>query len=254
MASPIFEVGDIVTPKKNFPSVNLIAGSHYTVIENNIPTARGYQCRLQGIGMTPHEDNLILVQKGNSLILNQPPIAGQIVSAPAYVPGDLVEALSDFPLVTSKGKIYTVKKFDGNTGGIPGIITFVDDSGVENCIYETHFKMFHQNSTSRVAAMGVGGSGLAPAAVVVNKPKKAQPARRLSSLGEKVKSEFEALYAKQGCTCDPVVGPQKCSHCIHPGNPKNIEFYSEYWEDAPPRSKADAIWDALQGIAGKGNT
>ena len=244
MASPIFEVGDIVTPTMNASHFGIVIGREYKVTEI-IDIGAGYQCRLEGVNVTPHEKNLKLVQKGTSIQLSV-----------AYFPGDLVEALTNFPCITTAGKVYAVIRYDPPKNPPKanlGIITFQGDDGTESNIYENHFKLFHQNSTSRVAAMGVGGSGLAPAAVVVNKPKK-QVARRLSSLGEKVKSEFEALYAKQGCTCDPVVSPHKCSHCTHPGNPKNIEFYEEYWEDAPPRSKADAIWDAIQGIAGKGNT
>ena len=243
MASPIFEVGDVVTPTMNASHFGIVIGQEYKVTEI-IDIGAGYQCRLEGVSVTPHEKNLQLVRKGTT-----------IPAFPTYVPGDLVEALANFPFISTKGKVYTVKKYEpapNQPGATLGVITFDGDDGIENYLYENHFKMFC--ATGMRTAMGSGGLPPGTSAVVVNKPKKAPPARRLSSLGEKVKSEFEALYAKQGCTCDPITSSHKCSHCIHPGNPRNIEFYDEYWEDAPPRSKADAIWDAIQGIAGKGNT
>lgn len=52
--------------------------------------------------------------------------------------------------------------------------------------------------------------------------------RRLKPEWQDIADDFEDEYANRGCQC--FISPP-CSHCLHEGNPLNLEETEEAWEE-----------------------
>lgn len=75
--------------------------------------------------------------------------------------------------------------------------------------------------------------------------------KRLTAEGEQLYREWFKLYKAEGCQCHD---SEVCPHCAHPGHPYALEHNTRMWEELPPRTKADAIMDAIREQAGKSST
>lgn len=81
---PKFQVGDIVTPARDFPAAKIVRGKTYTVVE--VGLMGGSNVRLDGVTNTlPHEANLDLVQRVAASHLGSSPLAAPVKNDPLEI-------------------------------------------------------------------------------------------------------------------------------------------------------------------------
>lgn len=122
---PKFQVGDLVTPVRDFPAASVYANKTYKVTE--VGLGGGPNVRLEGVtGSLPHENNLNLVQRVSAT-----------TATPTYVPGDMVEAICGSSGAFTIGGVYTVSQVSGHT-----LYFDCDDQGKPNCWHAANFKLW----------------------------------------------------------------------------------------------------------------
>lgn len=142
---PKFQVGDIVTPVRDFPAASVYANKTYKVTE--VGLGGGPNVRLDGVtGSLPHENNLSLVQRAAPTLST---------SMSMFQPGDLVEAREGYAGVFTLGGVYKVTKVDP---GSPFNFIHVefDDKGVPNCWTADKFNLW--SSQGRIGGSPVAQS------------------------------------------------------------------------------------------------
>lgn len=142
---PKFQVGDIVTPARDFPAAKIVRGKTYTVTE--VGLMGGSNVRLDGVTNTLlHEANLDLVQRAAPTLST---------SMSMFQPGDLVEARESYAGVFTLGGVYKVTQVDP---GSPFNFIHVefDDKGVPNCWTADKFNLW--SSQGRIGGSPVAQS------------------------------------------------------------------------------------------------
>lgn len=58
----------------------------------------------------------------------------------------------------------------------------------------------------------------------------------LNALGEELERQFMREFGDRGCTC--FIRPP-CGYCVHEGNPANLEYQDDVWEE---------VWDLGEAV------